>query len=245
MSTTPSRRACADRLPHYRDRARRPPTRRASPLKPRDQTADDDPRCRGHDAATLIAAIGDVHRFPTAKRLVGYLGIDPRVRQSGQRPAREGRISEQGSSACGTCSSKPPGQRSKHPGRCARSTSAPAPAAAPRSRSSRPPANSPRSAGNCSPPPGLRLQTPDHRRPQPPRPRAPRRRTHPPPTQHQPGRPNAQQRAQLERQLTEQAELAYQRLIQDWQATGNKTTPTATPLTFMRSLRLLGVRGPR
>jgi transposase len=47
--------------------------------------------------------------------------------------------------------------------------------------------------------------------------------------QRQPGTPTAQQRAQLERQLTEQAELAYQRLIQDWQATGNKTTPTATP----------------
>src|ERR1039458_4220278 len=51
-------------------------------------------------AATLIAAIGDVHRFPTAKRLVGYLGIDPRVRQSGQTPTRQGRISKQGSSAC-------------------------------------------------------------------------------------------------------------------------------------------------
>jgi transposase len=50
-------------------------------------------------AATLIAAIGDVHRFPSAKRLVGYLGVDPRVRQSGQNPARMGRISKQGSSA--------------------------------------------------------------------------------------------------------------------------------------------------
>jgi transposase len=49
-------------------------------------------------AATLIAAIGDVERFPTAKRLVGYLGVDPRVRQSGQSPARQGRISKQGSS---------------------------------------------------------------------------------------------------------------------------------------------------
>jgi len=51
-------------------------------------------------AATLIAAIGDIHRFPSAKRLVGYLGIDPRLRQSGQSPARQGRISKQGSSAC-------------------------------------------------------------------------------------------------------------------------------------------------
>ncbi len=51
-------------------------------------------------AATLIAAIGDIHRFPSAKKLVGYLGIDPRVRQSGQSPARQGRISKQGSSNC-------------------------------------------------------------------------------------------------------------------------------------------------
>jgi transposase len=51
-------------------------------------------------AATLIAAIGDIHCFPSAKKLVGYLGIDPRVRQSGQSPARQGRISKQGSCDC-------------------------------------------------------------------------------------------------------------------------------------------------
>ena len=50
-------------------------------------------------AATLIAAIGDIDRFPTAKRLVGYLGVDPRVRQSGHSPARQGRISKQGPSS--------------------------------------------------------------------------------------------------------------------------------------------------
>jgi transposase len=51
-------------------------------------------------ASTLIAAIGDIDRFPSAKKLVGYLGIVPRVRQSGIAPARQGRISKQGSSAC-------------------------------------------------------------------------------------------------------------------------------------------------
>jgi transposase len=51
-------------------------------------------------AATLIAAIGDIHRFPSAKKLVGYLGIDPRSRQSGQNAPRQGRISKQGSSSC-------------------------------------------------------------------------------------------------------------------------------------------------
>ena len=34
-------------------------------------------------AATFLAAVGDVRRFRTAAALVGYLGLDPRVRQSG------------------------------------------------------------------------------------------------------------------------------------------------------------------
>jgi transposase len=48
-------------------------------------------------AATFMAAIGDVSRFPSSRRLVGYLGLDPRVRQSGAGPAAHGRISKQGS----------------------------------------------------------------------------------------------------------------------------------------------------
>ncbi len=47
-------------------------------------------------AAGLLAAIGDAKRFPTARHLVSYLGLDPRVRQSGSEPARHGRISKQG-----------------------------------------------------------------------------------------------------------------------------------------------------
>jgi transposase len=48
-------------------------------------------------AATFLAAVGDIHRFPTARQLVGYLGLDPKVRQSGDAPAKHGRISKQGS----------------------------------------------------------------------------------------------------------------------------------------------------
>ncbi len=48
-------------------------------------------------AATFLAAVGDIRRFGTARRLVGYLGLDPRVYQSGSAPARGGRISKQGS----------------------------------------------------------------------------------------------------------------------------------------------------
>jgi transposase len=47
-------------------------------------------------AATLIAAIGDISRFPTARHFVGYLGLNPKVRQSGSEPAKHGRISKQG-----------------------------------------------------------------------------------------------------------------------------------------------------
>jgi transposase len=48
-------------------------------------------------AATFLAAIGDIRRFPSARKLTGYLGLDPRVSQSGSGPATHGRISKQGS----------------------------------------------------------------------------------------------------------------------------------------------------
>jgi len=50
-------------------------------------------------ASTFIAAIGDIRRFPSARKLIGYLGLDPRVRQSGPGPARHGRITKQGSAS--------------------------------------------------------------------------------------------------------------------------------------------------
>jgi transposase len=50
-------------------------------------------------AATLMAAIGDVSRFPTPRHLAGYLGLDPKLRQSGVAKARHGHISKEGSAA--------------------------------------------------------------------------------------------------------------------------------------------------
>jgi hypothetical protein len=47
-------------------------------------------------ALKLVSVIGDVSRFPSTRHLVGYLGLDPCVRQSGERPARLGHISRQG-----------------------------------------------------------------------------------------------------------------------------------------------------
>jgi transposase len=47
-------------------------------------------------ATTFMAAVGDIERFPDPRKLVSYLGLDPKVRQSGSSPARHGRISKQG-----------------------------------------------------------------------------------------------------------------------------------------------------
>ena len=49
-------------------------------------------------ASTFIAAVGDIRRFHEPRKLVSYLGLDPKVRQSGSAAARHGRISKQGPS---------------------------------------------------------------------------------------------------------------------------------------------------
>ncbi len=49
-------------------------------------------------AAGLVAAIGDVGRFPDPEKLVSYVGLNPRVRQSGLGLAQHGRISKRGRS---------------------------------------------------------------------------------------------------------------------------------------------------
>jgi transposase len=48
-------------------------------------------------AAAFMAAVGDIARFTTPSQLVSYLGLDPKVHQSGLSPARHGGISKQGS----------------------------------------------------------------------------------------------------------------------------------------------------
>jgi transposase len=47
-------------------------------------------------ALSIIAAVGDFHRFSSPEKLVAYLGLNPRVRQSGGQPASHGRITKQG-----------------------------------------------------------------------------------------------------------------------------------------------------
>jgi hypothetical protein len=46
--------------------------------------------------AGILAVIGDIGRFDRPAKLVSYLGLDPRVRQSGDRPAMRGHISRAG-----------------------------------------------------------------------------------------------------------------------------------------------------
>jgi len=47
-------------------------------------------------ASTVLASIGDIARFPSPDKLSSYFGLTPRIRQSGDHPARHGRISKQG-----------------------------------------------------------------------------------------------------------------------------------------------------
>jgi transposase len=178
-------------------------------------------------AATMIAAIGDIHRFPTAKRLVGYLGIDPRVRQSGQSPAREGRISKQGSSSARHVLVEAAWAAIKSPG--------PLRAFYQRVRERRGAqvaivATSRKLACLCwqllttQQDYAFKRQTIIDRKLRALEllAGAPKRNG----AQHQAGTTTIRSRAEQERQLTEQAELVYQRLIQDWKAIGNNNHPT-------------------
>ena len=47
-------------------------------------------------ALSIVAAVGDFTRFRTPEKLVAYLGLNPRVRQSGGQPAKHGRITKTG-----------------------------------------------------------------------------------------------------------------------------------------------------
>jgi transposase len=98
-------------------------------------------------AASFLAAIGEPSRFLTSRKLVAYLGLDPKVRQSGEAPARSGPSADRRTR--GGRWSRRHGVWSSSPARCARSTSGPAPAAVTAKRSSRRPANSPSCSGAC------------------------------------------------------------------------------------------------
>jgi hypothetical protein len=80
-------------------------------------------------ALSIVAAVGDFTRFRTPDKLVAYLGLNPRVRQSGGQPASHGRITKAGPRTPAACWSRRRGRRPRRPGRCGRSTSVSRPAA--------------------------------------------------------------------------------------------------------------------
>ena len=47
-------------------------------------------------ATSITAAVGDFSRFSSPNKLVRYVGLNPRVKQSGGQPASHGRITKQG-----------------------------------------------------------------------------------------------------------------------------------------------------
>ncbi|AMK25631.1 transposase IS116/IS110/IS902 family protein [Sphingobium sp. TKS] len=47
-------------------------------------------------AVGLLAAIGPIDRFTSPESLIAFLGLDPSAHQSGNSPARHGRITKQG-----------------------------------------------------------------------------------------------------------------------------------------------------
>jgi transposase len=47
-------------------------------------------------AMATTSAVGDFSRFSSPDKLVRYLGLNPRIKQSGGQPAGHGRITKQG-----------------------------------------------------------------------------------------------------------------------------------------------------
>jgi transposase len=102
-------------------------------------------------AATFMAAIGDIRRFSSPRRLVSYLGLDPRVRQSGSTAARHGRISKAGASEPRHMLGEVAWKVMQTPGPLRAFSNGSAPAVARRSRPRPPRASWPCSSGTFSP----------------------------------------------------------------------------------------------
>jgi transposase len=89
-------------------------------------------------ALSIVAAVGDFPRFSSPDKLVSYLGLNPRVRQSGGQPASHGRITKHGRAHARGMLVEAAWAAAKTPGPCTPSTSASALAAGCRSPSSPP-----------------------------------------------------------------------------------------------------------
>jgi transposase len=168
-----------------------------------------------YTASAVLAAIGDVSRFATPRHLVGYIGLDPRVRQSGSEPAQHGRISKHGSAQARGALGQAAWVAMRCPG--------PLRAFGERIQARRGPqvavtAVARKLAVLCW---HLLTREQDYAYARPTLVRTKMRKLHltagvqPPPTMRGKGRTRDQ-----ERQLAKQAEDAYRQLITDWKATG-------------------------
>src|SRR3954452_636221 len=184
-------------------------------------------------AATLRAVIGDIRRFPDARRLVGYLGLHPTIRQSGSAPARHGRTSKEGPAAArhvlveaAWSAARTPGPLRAFGQRIAARRGKPVAAVAVARKLAmlawhlltrgedyafQRPATVARKLRLLELAAG-----------------APRRKSGPK-TDGQPATWAPAAHHQAERRLAEQAETAYRRLVTDWQASGPRAGAGATP----------------
>ncbi len=173
-----------------------------------------------YTAAAVMAAIGDIRRFADPRQLVGYLGLDPKVRQSGSEPARHGRISKRGPAQARHALGQAAWVAMRSPG--------PMRAFGERIRARRGSqvavtALARKLAVLCW---HLLTREEDYAYARPTLVRTKLRRLHlaagaePPVTPSAKGRTRDQERA-----LAEQAESAYRRLVADWKAAGAGATP--------------------
>ena len=93
-------------------------------------------------ALSIVAAVGDFRRFRRPEQLVSYLGLNPRVKQSGVSPPVTAGSPSRAARTLAGCWSRRRGQPPRRPGRCAPSISACARVAGCRSPWSRPRASS-------------------------------------------------------------------------------------------------------
>jgi transposase len=179
-------------------------------------------------AATFIAAIGRIDPFPSPRKLVGYLGLDPTVRQSGAQRAHHVHISKHGprqvrlmlTEAAHTAAATPGPLRAFHERTRARRGSQIATIALARKLAVLFWHLLTRNEDYAFQRPSLtqrKLRALELAAGAQPRrgTRDPDRRSY----------ANQQQRA-LERERSQQAEAAYRRLVADWQATTRTPTPT-------------------
>jgi transposase len=173
-----------------------------------------------YTAAAVMAAIGDIRRFSSPRQLVGYLGLDPKVRQSGSEPARHGHISKRGPAQARHALGQASWVAMRSPG--------PMRAFAERIRARRGSqvavtALARKLAVLCW---HLLTREEDYAYARPTLLRSKLRRLHLAAGAEPPATPSAKGRTrEQERALAEQAESAYRRLVADWKAAGAGATP--------------------